>query len=120
MLAVEHVRIARAAGQSRERRAQATHPARSAPSWSPAVRARWELGHHRVERPRKGRWCKLYVVLDIFSRYVVGWLVANAEDAVVAKDFLADAVARNGVVPDTIHADRGGSMTLETGIGVDD
>jgi putative transposase len=34
---------------------------------------------------------KLYVVLDIFSRYVPGWLVAHAEDAVVAKDFLADA-----------------------------
>ena len=40
-----------------------------------------------------------------------GWLAANAEDAVVAKDFLAAAVARNGSVPHTIHADRGGSMT---------
>ena len=70
-----------------------------------------ELGHHRVERPRKGEWYKLYVVLDIFSRYVPGWLVAHAEDAVVAKDFLAGAVARNLVIPHTIHADRGGSMT---------
>ena len=52
----------------------------------------------------------MYVVLDIFSRYVTGWLVAAAEDAVVAKDFLADAVARNGVEPHTIHADRGGAM----------
>jgi transposase InsO family protein len=51
------------------------------------------------------------VVLDIFSRYAPGWLVANTEDAVVAKDFLADAVTRNGVIPHTIHADRGGSMT---------
>ncbi len=70
-----------------------------------------ELGYHRVERTRKGQWYKLYVVLDIFSRYVPGWLAAHAEDAVVAKDFLADAVARNLVIPHTIHADRGGSMT---------
>jgi transposase InsO family protein len=62
--------------------------------------------------------------LDIFSRYAVGWLVANTDDAVVAKDFLADAVARNGVIPHTIHADRGGSMTskpvseLMTDLGV--
>ncbi|MDQ4038904.1 MAG: DDE-type integrase/transposase/recombinase [Actinomycetota bacterium] len=69
------------------------------------------MGHHRVEGPRKGDWYKLYVVLDIFSRYVTGWLVANAEDAVLAKDFLAEAVARNLVIPHTIHADRGASMT---------
>jgi putative transposase len=50
-------------------------------------------------------------VLDIFSHYVPGWLVAHAEDAVVAKDFLADAVTRNLVIPHPIHADRGGSMT---------
>jgi putative transposase len=41
---------------------------------------------------------------------VVGWLVADAEDAVVAKDF-ADAVTRDGFIPHTIHADRGGLMT---------
>lgn len=45
-------------------------------------------------------------VIDIFSRYVTAWLVAAAEHAIVAKDFLADAMARNGVAPHTIHADR--------------
>jgi transposase InsO family protein len=59
---------------------------------------------------REGVWYKCYVLIDIFSRYVPGWLVAAAEDAIVAKDFLADAVARNGVEPHTIHADRGGVM----------
>jgi len=48
---------------------------------------------------------------SIFSRYAAGWLVANAEDAIVAKDFLADAVARNMAIPNSIHADRGGSVT---------
>jgi len=105
-------RIARAAGQSRERRAQATHPPRVRPELlarGPSEVWSWDIT--ALKGPRKGEWYKLYVVLDIFSRYVTGWLVANAEDAVVAKDFLAGAVAANLVVPHTIHADRGGSMT---------
>jgi transposase InsO family protein len=105
-------RIARYAGQSRERRGQATHPARVRPelvALGPSEVWSWDIT--ALKGPRKGEWYKLYVVLDIFSRYVTGWLVANAEDAVVAKDFLAGAVARNGSVPHTIHADRGGSMT---------
>jgi transposase InsO family protein len=105
-------RIARAAGQSRERRAQATHPPRVRPELlarGPSEVWSWDIT--ALKGPRKGEWYKLYVVLDIFSRYVTGWLVANAEDAVVAKDFLAGAVAANLIVPHTIHADRGGSMT---------
>ncbi len=105
-------RIARDAGQSRERRAQASHPPRVRPelvAHGPSEVWSWDIT--ALKGPRKGDWYKLYVVLDIFSRYVPGWLVANAEDAVVAKDFLAEAVARNLVIPHTIHADRGGSMT---------
>jgi transposase InsO family protein len=118
-------RIARAAGQSRERRAHATHPPRVRPELvarGPSQVWSWDIT--ALKGPRKGEWYKLYVVLDIFSRYVTGWLVAHAEDAVVAKDFLADAVARNLVTPQTIHADRGGSMTsrpvseLMTDLGV--
>ena len=63
-----------------------------------------------LKGPVKGTWYKCYVILDIFSRYVTGWLVAAAEDAVVARDFLADAIARNGCEPHTVHADRGGAM----------
>ena len=105
-------RIARAAGQSRERRAQATHPSRARPELlarGPSEVWSWDIT--ALKGPRKGEWYKLYVVLDIFSRYVTGWLVAHAEDAVVARDFLAGAVAANQIVPHTIHADRGGSMT---------
>src|SRR4051812_44205791 len=105
-------RITRAAGQSRERRAQATHPPRVRPELAahgPSEVWSWDIT--ALKGPRKGEWYKLYVVLDIFSRYVTGWLVAAAEDAVVAKDFLAGAVATNQIVPHTIHADRGGSMT---------
>jgi len=105
-------RIARAAGQTRERRAQATHPSRARPELlarGPSEVWSWDIT--ALKGPRKGEWYKLYVVLDIFSRYVTGWLVAHAEDAVVARDFLAGAVAANQIVPHTIHADRGGSMT---------
>jgi putative transposase len=105
-------RIARAGGQSRERRAQASHPPRVRPELvAHGPNQVWSWDITALKGPRKGEWYKLYVVLDIFSRYAAGWLVADAEDAVVAKDFLADAVARNGVIPHTIHADRGGSMT---------
>ena len=45
----------------------------------------WSWDITALQGPRKGEWYKLYVVLDIFSRYVPGWLVANVEDAVVAK-----------------------------------
>jgi putative transposase len=104
-------RIARAAGQVLERRRQATHPPRVRPELAahgPSEVWSWDIT--ALKGPVKGVWYRCYVVLDIFSRYVTGWLVAAAEDAVAAKDFLADAVVRNGAEPHTIHADRGGAM----------
>jgi putative transposase len=104
-------RIARAAGQVSERRRQATHPPRVRPELAargPSEVWSWDIT--ALKGPVKGVWYKCYVVIDIFSRYVTGWLIAAAEDAVVAKDFLADAVRRNGCEPHTIHADRGGAM----------
>lgn len=104
-------RIARAAGQVRERRRVATHPPRTRPELlarGPSQVWSWDIT--ALKGPVKGIWYRCYVVLDIFSRYVTGWLVAAAEDAVVARDFLADAVARNGAAPHTVHADRGGAM----------
>ncbi|WP_241835365.1 DDE-type integrase/transposase/recombinase [Pseudofrankia asymbiotica] len=104
-------RIARTAGQTRERRAQATHPPRVRPelcATGPGEIWSWDIT--ALKGPVKGVWYKLYVILDIYSRYVTGWLVAAAEDAVIAKDFLADAIHRNGAAPRAIHADRGGAM----------
>jgi putative transposase len=104
-------RIARAAGQVRERRSLATHPARVRPELvarGPSEVWSWDIT--ALKGPAKGAWFKCYVILDIFSRYVTGWLVAAAEDAVVAKDFLDDAINRNGSRPHTVHADRGGAM----------
>jgi len=104
-------RIARAAGQVSERRRQATHPPRVRPELvAHGPNQVWSWDITALKGPVKGVWYRCYVLLDIFSRYVPGWLVAATEDAVVAKDFLADAVARNGIGPHTIHADRGGAM----------
>ncbi|WP_168215345.1 DDE-type integrase/transposase/recombinase [Micromonospora sp. MH33] len=70
----------------------------------------WSWDITAFKGPVKGVWYRCYVVIDIYSRYVTGWLVAAGEDAVVARDFLADAVWRNGIEPHTLHADRGGVM----------
>ncbi|WP_261566956.1 integrase catalytic domain-containing protein [Frankia gtarii] len=104
-------RIARAAGQTRERRAQATHPPRVRPELSATEPSQiWSWDITALKGPEKGTWYKLYVIIDIYSRYVTGWLVAAAEDAVVAKDFIAGAIRRNGSAPQAVHADRGGAM----------
>lgn len=104
-------RIARAAGQTRERRRLATHPPRVRPellATGPSQVWSWDIT--ALKGPTKGTWYKCYVIIDIFSRYVTGWLVAAAEDAIIARDFLANAINRNGIEPHTIHADRGGAM----------
>jgi len=105
-------RIARAAGQSRERRRQATHPAKVKPELcanGPSQVWSWDIT--KLRGPTKGVFYHLYVLIDIYSRYNPGWIVSTVEESHLAADFLADAIARNGVAPHTVHADRGTSMT---------
>jgi putative transposase len=110
-------RILRAVGQCGERRRQATHPARVKPElMADAPNRVWSWDITKLRGPVKGVWYHLYTVLDIFSRYVVGHLVAEREDGAVAEALIADAATREGVNRDqlTIHADRGGAMTCKT------
>ena len=51
------------------------------------------------------------MLIDIYSRYNPGWIVSTVEESHLAADFIADAIARNGAAPHTVHADRGTSMT---------
>jgi len=105
-------RIARTAGQPRERRAQATHPAKVKPELlADAPSQVWSWDITKLRGPTKGVWFHLYVLIDIYSRYNPGWIVAAREDSLLAKDFLDEAITRNGTVPHTVHADRGTSMT---------
>ena len=107
------LRILRANKATKDRRRQRTHPAKKRPELI-ATRPNeiWSWDITKLHGPSRGLFYDLYVVLDIFSRYVVGWLVAPREDAVLAKEFLEDAILTQGVQRDTltIHADRGSSM----------
>jgi putative transposase len=107
-------RLLRREGEVAERRRQATHPPRVRPELvARRPNAVWSWDITKLKGPGKGQWYDLYVVLDIFSRYVVAWCVAPAESGELAKALIAEAIARQGVEPGmlTIHADRGSSMT---------
>ena len=105
-------RIARTAGQTRERRPQATHPPKVKPELmadGPSQVWTWDIT--KLRGPAKAIWFHLYVIIDIFSRFNPSWIVSPVEDSQLAKDFIAEAIERNGLVPHTVHADRGTSMT---------
>jgi putative transposase len=109
-----YYRLLRTGGEVRERRRQATHPPRVRPELvarRPLVVWSWDIT--KLKGPRRGEYHDLYVVLDILSRYVVAWCVAPSESGELAKELIADAVARHQVPPGqlTVHADRGSSMT---------
>ncbi|MDP9340665.1 MAG: DDE-type integrase/transposase/recombinase, partial [Actinomycetota bacterium] len=107
-------RLLRAHEEVHERRSQAVHPARVRPELQArGPNAVWSWDITKLKGPRRGEYYDLYVVLDIFSRYVVAWCVAPTESGELAKDLIADAVARQEIAPGTltVHADRGSSMT---------
>ncbi len=75
-------RIAAAAGQTRERRRLATHPARVKPELAADAPSQvWSWDITKLRGPTKGVWFHLYVLIDIYSRYNPGWIVAAAEDS---------------------------------------
>jgi putative transposase len=109
-------RLLRDAGQVRERRAQAAHPARKKPELMAAgpneVRS-WDIT--KLAGPRRGVYYHLYVMTGIFSRCAVHSEVHATELGELAKDFITEAVRLNrGIAPHAIHADRGTSMTSKT------
>ena len=107
-------RILAAAGESRERRNQLAHPSYAKPELL-AERSNelWSWDITKLLGPRKWTYYYLYVILDVFSRYVVGWTIQYGESAKVAEQLIAQAIAQQGIVPGqlTVHADRGSSMT---------
>ena len=105
-------RILRERGQAGERRRQATHPARTVPELvadGPSQVFTWDIT--KAAGPGKGIWYHAYVIIDIFSRYIVGHTVELAESGERAEELIRETIARNGIVPQTVHADRGTSMT---------
>ena len=106
-------RLLAAAGETRERRDQLAHPAYAKPELlATAPNQVWSWDITKLLGPAKWTYYYLYVLLDIFSRYVVGWMVAHREHASLAEHLIAETLAKQGIGPDqlTLHADRGSSM----------
>ena len=98
----------------RERRAQRQHPIYATPELlATAPNQLWSWDITKLKGPRTWSWFHLYVVLDVFSRYVVGWMVAPRESAALAQRLITASCERQGIPPGqlTLHADRGSSMT---------
>ena len=76
----------------------------------------WSWDITKLKGPRKWSHYHLYVIMDIYSRYVVGWMVAERESAMLAERLIRETCERQGIVKDqlTIHADRGASMRSRT------
>lgn len=101
-------------GEIRERRDQRRHPPRTVPRLcATAPRAVWSWDITPLPGPARGLFFQLYVMLDLFSRYVVAWMVAAKQNAELAAHFVRDAVKREGIQPGTLftHQDRGSPMT---------
>jgi putative transposase len=110
-------RILRAADQVRERRHQRRHPVYVKPELvATAPNQVWSWDITKVPGPVRGTYYSLFVALDLFSRYVVGWMLARTESAALARSFLADAYERHGIGPGQLvcHADRGKPMTAKS------
>lgn len=107
-------RVLAAHGEVRERRDQLRRPAFAAPELL-ATRPNevWSWDITKLLGPTKGTYFYLYVVLDVFSRCVVGWMVAPCESSPLAEKLFDETCRRQGITPGklTVHADRGSSMT---------
>ena len=101
----------------RERRDQLRHPAYAKPELL-ATRPNqvWSWDITKLLGPTKWTYYYLYVMLDIFSRSVVGWLIADRESGVLAEQLIAETCAKQHIERDqlTIHADNGGPMIAKS------
>jgi len=101
-------RLLRAASGTGERRRQATHPALVKPelvACRPNEVYSWDIT--KLHGPEKWTYYYLYVILDIYSRYAVGWMLATRESAVLAEKLIADTCKKQGISRGqlTLHAD---------------
>jgi putative transposase len=107
-------RILDQAGEVRERRDQLRHPKYQKPQLlATGPNQVWSWDITKLLGPVKWTYFYLYVILDIFSRYVVGWMIADRESAELAKRLIGETCHKQNIARDqlTIHADRGTSMT---------
>ena len=110
-------RLLDSVGQLRERRNQLRHPAYSRPELlATGPNELWSWDITKLLGPAKWTYFYLYVLMDVFSRLVVGWMVERQESATLASRLIEESCRRHGVAPGqlTVHSDRGPSMTSRT------
>lgn len=108
-------RIAAAHKLCGDRRRLASHPPRTVPEQvAYRVGDLWSWDITKLATPLRGAFYEFYVVLDVFSRYVVGWRVEEREDDDLAKDMFEAAFDRHQMRPAVVHSDGGPSMTSST------
>ena len=106
-------RILEENGQVRERRDQLRHPSYKKPELlATGPNQVWSWDITKLRGPAKWTYYYLYVIIDIYSRYVVGWVLAWRESGALAKRLIQETADKHGIDPDrlTIHSDRGPSM----------
>jgi putative transposase len=100
-----------------ERRNQLRHPVYAKPELlATGPNQLWSWDITKLRGPARWTYYYLYVILDVYSRYVPGWLIAERESAELAEQLIAETCAKQGIPPGqlTIHADRGGPMQAKT------
>ncbi|HEX9867826.1 MAG TPA: DDE-type integrase/transposase/recombinase [Candidatus Tectomicrobia bacterium] len=110
-------RVLAASNQVRERRDRRRHPVHTKPVLvARAPNQVWSWDITKLAGPAKGVWFMLYVVLDIFSRYVVGWLLSERENAEQAQHLLRETMRKHGIEPGqlAVHQDRGPPMRAKS------
>lgn len=109
-------RILASKASVRERRAQRRHPTYTKPELiAKAPNQVWSWDITRLLGPKKWTYYYLYVLLDIYSRYVTGWMVADRENAALAQRLIEESCRKHDIKPDvlTLHSDRGSPMTAQ-------
>lgn len=103
-------------GETQERRNQRLPHVYAKPSLTAtAPNQVWTWDISKLATTRVGVFLHVYVIIDLFSRYVVGWMVASRESKHLAAQLFADTIARHGIEPGlTVHADRGSAMKSDT------
>jgi putative transposase len=101
----------------RERRDQLRHPTYAKPELlATGPNQLWSWDITKLLGPTKWTYYYLYNILDVYSRYSVGWLIAERETATLAEELIVASCVRQGIPPGqlTVHADRGGPMTAKS------
>lgn len=107
----------RAAQESMPRRGQRPPQRHAVPQLkATAVHQVWTWDITKLPTTRRGVYLNLYLIIDLYSRYVVGWMISRKENAGLAKHLFAHTLAAHAINPDTltVHSDRGSPMTAHT------